>query len=95
MRDVYEVLREKEQLLERLQGEVSALQLVAPLLEDEAENVLPAERPAARGGETIRAGSTTSSLLDPTAEFVDKFRARACAATATDTGSRSIFHRGV
>jgi len=34
MRNVYEVLREKEQLLETTQKEVQALRLVAPLLAD-------------------------------------------------------------
>ena len=39
MKDVYEVLRQKERDVSRLQKEVEALRVVAPILEDgEAEN---------------------------------------------------------
>ena len=37
MRDVYEVLREKEQEFERLRYEIEALSLVLPLLADQGE----------------------------------------------------------
>lgn len=38
MRDVYEVLRAKEILIEQLRREIEALRLVAPLLSDDGEN---------------------------------------------------------
>jgi len=38
MKNVYEVLRQKEMELTRLEKEVEALRLVAPLLSDEKEN---------------------------------------------------------
>jgi len=37
MRNVYEVLRDKEAQLRQVQGEVEALRLSAPLLADEAD----------------------------------------------------------
>jgi hypothetical protein len=36
MRDIYEVLREKEHALERVRREIEALRAVAPLLADDA-----------------------------------------------------------
>ena len=38
MRDVYEVLRAKESLIEQLHQEIEALRLVAPLLYDNRDN---------------------------------------------------------
>ncbi|MBZ5683906.1 MAG: hypothetical protein LAP86_02620 [Acidobacteriia bacterium] len=38
MRDVYEVLRAKEILIEQLRREIEALRLVAPLLNDDGDN---------------------------------------------------------
>jgi hypothetical protein len=38
MRDVYEVLRARESLIEQLRREVEALRLVAPLLNDDRDN---------------------------------------------------------
>jgi hypothetical protein len=38
MRDVYEVLRARENLIEQLRREVEALRLVAPLLNDDRDN---------------------------------------------------------
>lgn len=39
MKNVYEVLRQKEMELTRLEKEVEALRLVAPLLSEEKENI--------------------------------------------------------
>ena len=44
MKNVYEVLRQKEMELTRLEKEVEALRLVAPLLSEEKESML--EKPA-------------------------------------------------
>jgi hypothetical protein len=44
MKNVYEVLRQKEMELTRLEKEVEALRLVAPLLSEEKESV--SEKPA-------------------------------------------------
>ncbi len=51
MKNVYEVLRQKEMELTRLEKEVEALRLVAPLLseEKEAEAAKPALAPAVGG----------------------------------------------
>ncbi len=38
MRDVYEILREKELQIERVKTEVEALRIATPLLGDETEN---------------------------------------------------------
>jgi hypothetical protein len=46
MRDVYEVLRAKEILIERLRREVEALRLAAPLLNDEGDDGSLVDAPA-------------------------------------------------
>jgi hypothetical protein len=46
MKNVYEVLRQKEMELTRLEKEVEALRLVAPLLSEEKENVMDMGKPA-------------------------------------------------
>lgn len=48
MRDVYEVLRAKEILIEELRREIEALRLVAALLNDEGENGPLADAPGNR-----------------------------------------------
>ena len=45
MKNVYEVLRQKELELTRLEKEVEALRLVAPLLADEAKETMDAAKP--------------------------------------------------
>lgn len=45
MRDVYEVLRAREILIEQLRREVEALRLVAPLLNDDRDNGSLADEP--------------------------------------------------
>ncbi|MGC2447782.1 MAG: hypothetical protein WA477_09060 [Candidatus Sulfotelmatobacter sp.] len=46
MKNVYEVLRQKEMELTRLEKEVEALRLVAPLLSEEKEGVAEISKPA-------------------------------------------------
>jgi len=46
MKNVYEVLRQKELELARLEKEVEALRVAAPLLSDEKESVADAPKPA-------------------------------------------------
>jgi hypothetical protein len=46
MKNVYEVLRQKEMELTRLEKEVEALRLVAPLLSEEKEALLEVAKPA-------------------------------------------------
>jgi hypothetical protein len=46
MKNVYEVLRQKEMELTRLEKEVEALRLVAPLLSEEKEAMLDLAKPA-------------------------------------------------
>lgn len=46
MKNVYEVLRQKEMELTRLEKEVEALRLVAPLLSEEKESVSEISKPA-------------------------------------------------
>jgi hypothetical protein len=45
MKNVYEVLRQKELELTRLEKEVEALRVAAPLLSDEKEPVIDAPKP--------------------------------------------------
>ena len=46
MKNVYEVLRQKEMELTRLEKEVEALRLVAPLLSEEKESMSDIAKPA-------------------------------------------------
>ena len=46
MKNVYEVLRQKEMELTRLEKEVEALRLVAPLLSEEKESMAEVAKPA-------------------------------------------------
>lgn len=46
MKNVYEVLRQKELELARLEKEVEALRVAAPLLSDEKEPMIEAPKPA-------------------------------------------------
>lgn len=46
MKNVYEVLRQKEQEMARLEKEVEALRIAAPLLSDEKEQVVEAPKPS-------------------------------------------------
>jgi len=46
MKNVYEVLRQKEMELTRLEKEVEALRLVAPLLSEEKESMTDIAKPA-------------------------------------------------
>jgi len=46
MKNVYEVLRQKEMELTRLEKEVEALRLVAPLLSEEKESIAEISKPA-------------------------------------------------
>jgi hypothetical protein len=46
MKNVYEVLRQKEMELTRLEKEVEALRLVAPLLSEEKESMSEIAKPA-------------------------------------------------
>ncbi len=46
MKNVYEVLRQKEMELTRLEKEVEALRLVAPLLSEEKESIAEMSKPA-------------------------------------------------
>ena len=70
MKNVYEVLRQKEMELTRLEKEVEALRLVAPLLSEEkeamAESMKPALATAVNGPQPTRiAASTTPSIPAP------------------------------
>jgi hypothetical protein len=47
MKNVYEVLRQKEMELTRLEKEVEALRLVAPLLSEEKESISDISKPMA------------------------------------------------
>ena len=49
MRDIYEILREKQAAIERVRQEIAALQFVVPLLADD--------------GDTRRSGESPSSTL--------------------------------
>jgi hypothetical protein len=67
MKNVYEVLRQKEMELTRLEKEVEALRLVAPLLSEEKENALDTKSalPTAVNGPTPTRISVPSSPSIP------------------------------
>ncbi|PYX75107.1 MAG: hypothetical protein DMG78_05080 [Acidobacteria bacterium] len=57
MRDLYEVLRAKESLIEQLRREIEALRLAAPLLNDDRDNGSLADTPDNRtesDGQSVR-----------------------------------------
>ena len=51
MKNVYEVLRQKELELARLEKEVEALRVAAPLLSDEKESVSDSPKPSLTDGD--------------------------------------------
>ena len=67
MKNVYEVLRQKEMELTRLEKEVEALRLVAPLLSEEkevvAEMAKPALATAVNGPQTTRIPVPTTPTI--------------------------------
>jgi hypothetical protein len=70
MKNVYEVLRQKEMELTRLEKEVEALRLVAPLLSEEKEGMLDSQKsvlPTAVNGPqaTARIPIPTTPTLPP------------------------------
>lgn len=60
MKNVYEVLRQKEMELTRLEKEVEALRLVAPLLSEEKESLSEIGKPAL--APAVNASSSTSRI---------------------------------
>ena len=64
MKNVYEVLRQKEMELTRLEKEVEALRLVAPLLSEEKESV--AEIPKSVLPAAVNAPQATARIPIPT-----------------------------
>jgi hypothetical protein len=80
MKNVYEVLRQKEMELTRLEKEVEALRLVAPLLSEEKEAMLdmgkPALATAVNGPQaTARIPVQTTSAMPPMAVTPQPMRA--------------------
>jgi len=49
MKDLYEILRQKEAAIERIRKEIAALQFVAPLLADDRDIPTSAVRPMSMG----------------------------------------------
>ncbi len=105
MRDIYEVLREKEDDIERVRREVEALRSVTPLLVDETD---ARSKPLAgsavrmeRGAQTVshlREALTTAAPLraDETDEALAKIRVRLVEAGENDSKlgkARKISHR--
>jgi hypothetical protein len=91
VRDVYEVLREKEQAIEQVRREVEALRSVTPLLSD-ARSTIPqpvvhreanTETVSQELGEALR--TVASLLLDETEDFDPEVRARLVEATENDS----------
>lgn len=56
MKNVYEVLRQKELELARLEKEVEALRVAAPLLSDDKENMaeIPSNKPTLASNNTVQ-----------------------------------------
>jgi hypothetical protein len=66
MKNVYEVLRQKEMELTRLEKEVEALRLVAPLLSEEKEEMAkPALAAAVNGPQPARIPVATTPTIPP------------------------------
>lgn len=67
MKNVYEVLRQKEMELTRLEKEVEALRLVAPLLSEEKENAMDTAKPAL--ATAVNGPQPTTRIPVPTASI--------------------------
>lgn len=83
MKNVYEVLRQKEMELTRLEKEVEALRLVAPLLSDEKE-IMADLKPAL--AQAVNASSATTRIPVATPSIAAPQPVRA--AGWEDTGKR-------
>jgi len=55
MKNIYEVLRQKETEIERLRKEIQALRVVAPLLEEELTSEVQVAPPPVRAYPTVQA----------------------------------------
>ena len=64
MKNVYEVLRQKEMELTRLEKEVEALRLVAPLLSEEKENLADIAKPTL--ATAVNGPQSTARIAVPT-----------------------------
>jgi len=65
MKNVYEVLRQKEMELTRLEKEVEALRLVAPLLSEEKESMAEVSKPSL--ATAVNGPQATARIPVPTA----------------------------
>ena len=91
MRDIYEVLREKEDAIESVRREVKALRLVIPLLADAQTSipqlVVPTEARTETGnqqlGEALR--TVAPLLVDETEDLDPEVRARLIEAAESDS----------
>jgi hypothetical protein len=68
MKNVYEVLRQKEMELTRLEKEVEALRLVAPLLSEEKETMSDMIKPVL--ATAVNAPQPTARIAVPTAPTI-------------------------
>lgn len=66
MRDIYDVIRQKEADLERVQREIDALRLSAKLLEDSARVPTPAPLPAYTANQPKPQSSTPAAATPNT-----------------------------
>ncbi len=85
MKNVYEVLRQKEMELTRLEKEVEALRLVAPLLSEEKEGNSDAGKPALA---PVVGGSQPTAVRIPSAPPVTPAPQPVRAAGWEDTAKR-------
>lgn len=91
MRDIQQLLREKEHAIEQVRLEVDALRSVTPLLSDRVPvNALSEETRAEVSTELVAALHTVAPLLvDETAEFDSRIRARLVEAAENDFNLRT------
>jgi hypothetical protein len=68
MKNVYEVLRQKEMELTRLEKEVEALRLVAPLLSEEKESSIEIGKPALAAA--VSGSQTTARITVPASQSI-------------------------
>jgi hypothetical protein len=62
MRDIWELLREKENEVERLRKEIASLHAVVPLLEDEHQEPEPERKPVASAPGTSAAATSKAGF---------------------------------
>ncbi len=65
MKNIYDVLRQKESEVQQLQKEIEALRVVARLLADDGDGEVSSSRPASAGAGRVSAAAAVAAAVKP------------------------------